>query len=126
VQSIRKFRVIHNLSNKDILYYSINKQLTMKVETLIYKLANAKVKKNKDALFVLSNYKLHIMMNKEMKAAEKKRLAAELLHLENEIKRSKKILSNDKFMKNASNKKIAIEKEKYAKYKKAYEDLTNK
>ena len=44
-KTIRKFRVLHNLKSADIVYYSINKQMTIKLEVLIHKLANAKIKK---------------------------------------------------------------------------------
>ena len=115
-KTIRKFRVLHNLKNSDIVYYSINKQMTIKLEVLIHKLANAKIKKNKDALFILTNYKLYINMNDDMKNNENIRYQKELKSLENEIIRSKKILSNKKFISNASKAKILIEKEKYAKY----------
>ena len=123
IKSIRVFRVTHNLSNKDIVYYWLDRSLTMKIETLIYKLSNAKAKKNDDALFVLSNYRMHLKMTNKMKDAENKRIEKEIIRLENEIKRSKKILNNKKFIENASEQKITKEEEKYENYKKAYELL---
>ena len=118
VKAIREFRVLHNLSPKDIVYYMIDKQITMKIETLIYKLANAKVKKNNDSLFILTNYKLNIQMDKQMKLLEKERLTKEINNMKQEIIRSEKILNNKKFIQNASKQKIQEEEEKYLKYKK--------
>jgi len=57
------------------------------------------------------------------KDAEKQRIQKELFQLENELKRSKKILCNKKFIEKASKEKVVEEKEKYNKYRKAYQLL---
>ena len=74
--------------------------------------------------FILTNYKLYINMNDDMKNNENMRYQKELKSLEKEIIRSKNMLSNKKFISNASKAKVLIEKEKYNnKYKSKLSEL---
>ncbi len=126
VKAVRDFRVNQQLPNSTEVYYWPTKKLEEKTCAFIKKMCNASIQENKDALFKVSDFEIYINMTEEMKDLETKRINSEIKRLEMEIERSTQMMSNEKFLKNASKEKIEEEKNKFNKYKQELELLKSK
>ena len=116
IKLFRDFRVKQNLSNKEEIKYFSEHNFTELEMQMINRLANASVEKNEDALIPYGDIKIFIKLSAEMQEAEKQRVEKQIKFLEAEIKRAKGMLSNERFVSKAPADKIALEKEKLAKF----------
>ncbi len=126
ISLIREARTAYNISNKEIIKYSINNFKNNLSIDLINKISNAKYEENKGALFTKENISINIFLPEEIKNKEKNKTIELLNKMEQEIKRSETILNNKKFIENASKEKIKEEKEKYKNYQKQYKEIKEK
>ncbi|MCP4336689.1 MAG: valine--tRNA ligase [Mycoplasma sp.] len=116
-KAIRDFRETHNLSkNVSVGFYS-TKEIDESTLSLINKLANAEIKENKDVVYKIKDFEIFISITQEMKIKQEIKIKEEIKKLEFEIARSKNILSNQNFIKNAPKNKVEEEKNKFENYK---------
>ncbi|WP_425380470.1 valine--tRNA ligase [Spiroplasma endosymbiont of Stenodema calcarata] len=114
---------------------NINLDLIPLINDFIFKMVNSEIKgilKQKDEqhkyiTIPLTNIILEVGANEIIDSkAEQTKMIAELTRLEQELKRSKNMLSNQTFLAKASVSKIELEQQKYAKYLEQYEQLKGK
>ena len=116
VKQIREYRSTQGISNKETLGYYIDPEVSEATQIKINKLANTTWVKNKDAKLPLGKQTLYIQQSDDMKAKEFNRVQKEIAHLEKEIARANGILSNERFLAKAPEKKIQEEKDKLDKF----------
>ncbi len=126
VSLIREARSTYNISNKEVVNYSILNIDDNEIVNLVNKVANAKFELNNDALFTTNNLSLNVKLNDLIKNQEKIKTQELLEKLNTEIKRSETILSNQNFINKAPKEKVEEEKEKYKNYKKQLEEIKKK
>ncbi|UUM19213.1 valine--tRNA ligase [Mycoplasma sp. 1018B] len=117
VDLLRKYRETKQISKKDIIYFYPDILLTNFDLKVIYKLANAKIKDNRDFLIAQNNIKLYILMNDEQKNNYFKDLNNKIDFCLNEITRAENILKNEQFLLKAPKNKILEEQNKLKMYK---------
>ena len=120
---IRKFREENNISNSQKIYYYSQNNLSQEVIKMINKISNSSVKKNKGAKIPIDDNVIFIEISKELKLKEKKRIENQIKFLKSEIERASKMLKNKNFISKAPKEKIALEKEKFKKFKKELEEI---
>ncbi|AGR41197.1 valine--tRNA ligase [Spiroplasma taiwanense] len=142
ISAIREFRASQNIKNSIFLNLFLNldnskskKEIESKFEfikIIIEKITNSKIILNKNEIkdftsIQINDYFIEIS-NDDFLDNEKIifKLNEKLLILEKEIKRSKKMLSNENFINKASLEKVEIEKQKFEDYKNQYESLLTK
>lgn len=127
VSLIREARSVYNISNKEVINYQLNiKEINDAIISLINKIANATYKQNDGALFTKNKISINVELSEDVKNNEINKTKESIKKMEFELKRSESILSNEKFIKNASKEKINEEKEKYENYQKQYKELKEK
>lgn len=131
----RNLRAEYNVKPKKELKININSDdnyFIRKLKTVISPLktilnANITINKNieEETILLTTNYcKLTILKSDLIDKEEQINLLnKQLLDLENEIKRSEKLLQNQNFINKANPEKVNKEKEKYKNYKKQYESV---
>ncbi len=137
IHRIREFRAQENLKINKVpleiklilnlkLHQSIDKNLT-KINQFLFKIVNLKIidvvsekefnaALTQNLILVSDNFVLEIKINEWLNKNITKKLQEELNFLNHEIKRSKSILSNKKFLENAKKEKINLEKAKLSNY----------
>ncbi|TNK94778.1 valine--tRNA ligase, partial [Mycoplasmopsis pullorum] len=118
VTIIRKYRDENNISKKEIINYHFESanEVDSNMFKGIDKLASAQQKLNQDLLFTTKLGNLYIEVSQELKEQNKQRLLDKIAQIKFEIDRAQKMLSNESFISKAPEAKIAIEREKLAKY----------
>ncbi|APJ38334.1 valine--tRNA ligase [Mycoplasmopsis pullorum] len=118
VTIIRKYRDENNISKKEIINYHFESanEVDSNMFKGIDKLAYAQQKLNQDLLFTTKLGNLYIEVSQELKEQNKQRLLDKIAQIKFEIDRAQKMLSNESFISKAPEAKIAIEREKLAKY----------
>ena len=123
VSLIREFRQDKQISLKNKIQYYPNFKISDIEKDMINHLVNGEIVENKDAQFTLkNNNNFYIKLTDELKQEEQTRIKKRIEFLENEINRSKNILSNSKFVNNAPHNKVQEEKEKLETYEKELEN----
>ena len=122
-KEIRNFRTINNLSNNEVINYSMQDKIEKETIDMINQVANANYKENKDAKIPVGTNILFIELTDEMKNKEKERIDQREKFLLAEIKRAKGILSNERFVAKAPKEKVQAEKEKLAKFEEELQSL---
>ena len=126
ISLIREARNSYNISNKEIIKYQINNKVDKEIIFLVNKLANSIYYENKGALFTKNNVSINIEISDEVKNNEKEKLLLAFEKVKFELKRSESILSNQKFIENASTEKVNEERNKYENYQKQYKEIKEK
>ncbi|MGI6608228.1 MAG: valine--tRNA ligase [Erysipelotrichaceae bacterium] len=131
VTAVRTLRVDYDVKPSfefDITIFDSNDDLVepdIEIANMLYKLCKVNWTNSKGKEMVirpLETGKLAVDANQIIDyEAEKARLTKEKERLENEIKRSNKMLSNENFLKKASKEKIEMEKEKLINYSSQYD-----
>lgn len=127
IRQIRNFKQERNITKDLTMYIDSKYALEQDKNLLAHFLKTSKLylatPKNKDEMFLLTgiNYELYILKTDVLsKKEEIKEIKDKLKHLESELKRSHRILSNENFLKKASPLKVDEEKEKQANYQNQY------
>lgn len=132
IRQIRNFKANNNVApNEKIDIYLSDLQFDIKAyEAVIKRIAFVNeiiIAEPEEVLpFAISNamkISFKVLIDKE---ELKKQLLVEQAKLAQEVKRSEGMLSNQNFLNKAPEEKIKAEKEKYANYKKAYEEVTTR
>ncbi|ADE19926.1 valine--tRNA ligase [Mycoplasma crocodyli] len=114
--ALRKYREENNISKKELIYWDKDFDLDDKAISTINKLSYSEIQKNTDALITFDFGKIFIKIDESQKQENKKRLLNLIEKLTFEVDRSKKILSNENFVKKAPAEKLQEEKSKLEKY----------
>ncbi len=132
IKQIRNFKQERNLTKDLTIYLSSKVNLDKDKALLANFLKTTKLElnepKDKDEMFLLTgtNYEIYILKADVIsKEQEIKELKEKLAELENELKRSNNILSNENFLKKAPASKVEEEKAKLDNYQSQY-DLVKK
>ncbi len=129
IENIRNFRQEKNLTiknyplklnllikNSKINLYKVNKYLDKIINCKILEIKKNYIKNNKNFLISCDNFIIEIINNEKLHYNINENLQKELLKLEKEILRCKKILQNKTFLQNAKKEVILKEQEKLKKY----------
>lgn len=133
IKKMRNFRAEHNLPKKELNVWleTSNKTITSEQALLKHFLKSEAVLvleslNTTDETFLLTGtgYNMYILKGDVIsKEEEIKAIKDEISHLENELKRSDRMLSNPQFLAKASEEKVAQEKEKQQNYERQYHVL---
>ncbi|WKX02373.1 valine--tRNA ligase [Candidatus Mycoplasma mahonii] len=117
ITELRKFKVDHEISNKEILGYWPTVKLNDKEIKMIEILANALIQENKDALIKIDEFEIYIKLSDIQKSNESKRIKNRIIVIQNEIIRAEDMLKNERFIAKAPKEKVIEEKKKLNKFK---------
>ena len=130
IKKMRNFRAEHNLPKKELNVWleTSNKTITSEQTLLKHFLKSEAVLvleslNTTDETFLLTGtgYNMYILKGDVIsKEEEIKAIKDEISHLENELKRSDRMLSNPQFLAKASEEKVAQEREKQQNYERQY------
>ncbi|MDK2819718.1 MAG: valine--tRNA ligase [Mycoplasmataceae bacterium] len=127
ISLIREFRAEFNISAKEKVYYYFEKyDDNFASVKLINKIANSEIEHNNQSPYSKDGQTIYIKLTPKLIEIEKLRLEKEINILEKEIKRSKQILSNDKFLDSAPKNKVDLENKKFLDYQNQLKLYTKK